>query len=206
MHQGIQQAGFILILLFICFLAQALKEAGIPTFGLMHCMMLYAVYETSYGSIRVGAAIILTALMGSLFGASLVFHLARSNSTRWLRYLPHFNPSRSLKAARILARSSFAAVTFSRLLPGMMLPVTLLAGTLKLRYIHFVAGVLLQLGIWVFCLFYLGNAAVHAMPVPALDISFVFHWLIAASLIVTGVAIIIMLAKKRFSFNTVSAD
>jgi membrane protein DedA with SNARE-associated domain len=88
----------------------------------------------------------------------------------------------------------------------MMLPVTLLAGTLKLRFIRFVAGVLLQLGIWIFCIYYLGNAVVHALPVPVLDVSFILHWLIAASLTITGIAIIIMLAKKRFSFNTVSAD
>lgn len=206
MHQGIQQAGFILFLLFVCFLAQALKEAGIPTFGLMHSMIIYAVFETSYGSIRVGATIILTALMGSLFGATLVFYLARSNSTRWLRYLPHFNPSRSVKAAKILARSSFAAVTFSRLLPGMMLPVSLLAGTLKLPFRRFITGVLIQLTIWVLFFFFLGNAAWQALPVPVLDVSFILHWLIAASLTITGIAIIIMLAKNRISINTVSAD
>ena len=205
MYQEMHQTGLIPIILIICFLAQALKEGGIPTFGLMHSIMLYAGFKIALGDIFLGTSIVLTALLASLAGAFFVYHIARSKGSKGVKYLPVLDSAQYKKASKVLSRCSFPAVTLGRLLPGMMLPVSLVAGMMHFPLLSFMAGVFVQLCLWVLCFLVLGNTAGQIIPVPVFDSPTLIDRGFPALLICGSIAVIVYLVIKKRSFHTESS-
>ena len=203
MHQGIQQAGFILFLLFICFLAQALKEAGIPTFGLMQGMMMYAGYQISTGAALQASIIICVSMAGSLAGASLVFHLARKKGDRVTNILGRLlpvSPEKTEKACNVLSRSSFITVLAGRMLPGMMLPISFTAGRLHFSCRSFIAGVASQLAIWTGIFVSIGLSTPTILP-QFITSTYPVLKPAADAVMITCILAAVIIALKRFSIS-----
>jgi membrane protein DedA with SNARE-associated domain len=152
-----------------------------------------------------GTSIVLTALLGSLAGAFFVYHIARSKGSKVVKYLPVLDSTRFEKASKVLSRSSFPAVTLGRLLPGMMLPVSLVAGMMHFPLLSFMAGVFVQLCLWVLCFLFLGNTAEQIIPVPVLVSPSLIDRVIPVLLICGGIAVIVYLVNNKRSFHTESS-
>ena len=152
MPAGIEQISSGLALLVIVFIAQALKEMGIPSFGLTHSIMLYAGYQLSSGSIYLGIAVILFIFLGSLCGASLIFQMGRLKGKKLLSKSERHNlikPEARFRAGNILTRFSFITISIGRSIPGLMLSTSLLAGMLDLPVSRFLLGIIVPLSLWV---------------------------------------------------------
>ncbi len=205
MYQHMPETGLIPIVLMICFLSQTLKEMGIPTFGLMHSMMIYAGYKIAMGDVLWGTSIILTAMLSSLAGAFIVYQIARSKGSLWVKYLPVLDSASFEKASKLLSCCSIPAVTLGRLLPGMMLPVSLVAGLMHFPLLSFMAGVFVQLCLWVLCFLFLGNTAGQIFPVSIIDSPALVNQVFAGFLVYGGIAVIVYLVNNKRSFHTESS-
>ena len=167
MPASLAQASPGISILVIIFLAQALKEMGVPSFGLTHSLLLYAGYQFSSGSPYFGLAIILLTFLGSLCGASLIFHLARLKGDKFLAFLDRYGvvkPETLAKARSVLKSSSFMTISMGRSIPGLMLPTSILAGTLDFPISSFLSGVVVTLSLWVAVIVAMGTTFCHILP------------------------------------------
>jgi membrane protein DedA with SNARE-associated domain len=167
MPASIGQATSGIAILVIVFIAQALKEMGIPSLGLTHSLLLYAGYQFSSGNPFFCMAIILFTFLGSLSGASLIFYLARSRYNKLLATLLHYSLIKSETMARarsILTKSSFVTVSIGRSIPGLMLPTSILAGTLDFSISNFLTSVVVTLSLWVIVIVTIGTTSTHIIP------------------------------------------
>jgi len=155
------------VILVIVFVAQALKEMGIPSFGLTHTILLFAGYQLVSGSILLGVAVILSICLGSLCGAGLVFNLARWKGDRLLAGLVGqglVKPEAMPRLQRILKGPSAITVATGRSIPGLMLPTSLLAGMLDIPASGFFTGVLIPLALWVSAIVVTGGTLKLVLP------------------------------------------
>ena len=167
MPAGIEQVSSGLTLLVIVFIAQALKEMGIPSFGLTHSILLYTGYQFSIGNIYICVAVILFIFLGSLCGASLIFQLGRLKGKKLLSKLEHYNlikPEARLRTGNILTRSSFITISIGRSIPGLMLPTSLLAGILDIPVPSFLLGIIVPLSLWVSLIVTMGSSFNYFLP------------------------------------------
>jgi membrane protein DedA with SNARE-associated domain len=167
MSTSIGQAYSGIAILVIVFFAQALKEMGLPSLGLTHSLLLYAGYQFSSGNPDFGMAIILFTFMGSLCGASLIFCLARFNGNKLLEVFDHFGiikPKAMKRARLVLIKSSFVTISIGRSIPGLMLPTSILAGTLDFPIPGFYIGIVFTLSLWVIVIVKMGTTFSHFIP------------------------------------------
>jgi membrane protein DedA with SNARE-associated domain len=167
MPASIEQASSGIAILVIVFFAQALKEMGIPSLGLTHSLLLYAGYQFSSGSLYFGMAIILFTFLGSLSGACLIFYLTRSRYKKILATLLHYSLIKSEAMARarsILIKSSFVTISIGRSIPGLMLPTSILAGTLDFSISSFLTSVVVTLSLWVVVIVTIGTTSTYITP------------------------------------------
>jgi membrane protein DedA with SNARE-associated domain len=154
-------------ILVIVFFAQALKEMGIPSFGLTHSLLLYAGYQFSSGSPYLGAAIVLSTFLGSLCGASLIFYLARLMGDKLLAKLDRFGlikPEAMAKAKTRLTKISFVTISIGRSIPGLMVPTSILAGILDFPVSSFLTGIIVTLSLWVVAIVTTGSVFKFFIP------------------------------------------
>jgi membrane protein DedA with SNARE-associated domain len=154
-------------LLAIIFLAQALKEMGIPSLGLTHTLLLYAGYQLSSGNPSFGIVIILLTFLGSLCGASTIFFLARWRGDRFLAWLSLHGTIKAeglARTTRILKASSFVTISIGRSIPGLMLPTSIVAGILDFPIPVFFSGILLTLSIWMAVIVTMGSTLKNFIP------------------------------------------
>ena len=167
MPASIEQASIIVAILLLAFFAQALKEIGIPSPGLTQSLLLYAGYQFSCGSIHFGFGIILFTFLGSLCGANMIFCLARFGSNILLEKLDHYiiiSPENMEKARNKITTNSFLAVSIGRSIPGLMVPTSIVAGTLKMPIGKFLMGIIFPLSLWMVVLTTLGGTFGHFTP------------------------------------------
>ena len=160
MPANIEQASVIVAILLLAFFAQALKEIGIPSPGLTQSLLLYTGYKFSCGDIQLGIGIILFAFLGSVFGALLIFCLARFGSNKLLAKLDRYvviRPVTMEKARNMITKHSFISITVGRSIPGLMVPTSIVAGTLKMPIGKFLMGIVLPLSVWIVALTSLGS-------------------------------------------------
>ena len=151
----------------VIFLAQALKELGIPSLGLTHSLLLYAGYQISVGNHPIAVAIILFTFLGSLCGAFLIFVLARRKSDWLLAWLSRHGLIKAEavdQGRRILTASSFGTVAIGRSLPGMMLPTSIAAGIMDFSIHAFLSGIVITLSIWVAFIVAMGTTLNYFIP------------------------------------------
>jgi membrane protein DedA with SNARE-associated domain len=154
-------------ILVIVFLAQALKEMGIPSLGLTHSLLLYAGCQFSSGNPYFGSAIILFTFSGSLCGASLIFCLARRKGNKlqaWLDSYAVIKPDAMARARRVLTTCSLLTISMGRSIPGLMVPTSILASTLDFPVSSFFTGIIVTLSLWVAVIVTTGSTLDHFIP------------------------------------------
>ena len=154
-------------ILLIVFLAQALKELGIPSLGLTHSLLLYAGCQFSSGRPYFGSAIILFTFFGSLCGASLIFCLARWNREKLQMLLDRYGvvkPQAIARARKILKSSSFLSISLGRSIPGLMAPTSFLAGAGEFSISSFLTGIIFTLSLWVMVIVSMGSTLGYFIP------------------------------------------
>lgn len=167
MSASIEQASVIVAILLLAFFAQALKEIGIPSPGLTQSLLLYAGYQFSCGGIHLGIGIVLFTFLGSICGALLIFCLARFWGNKLLAKLDRYiviSPEAMEKASNKITTYSFIAVSGGRSIPGLMVPTSIVAGTLKMPICKFLLGIVLPLSLWIVVLTTLGGTFGHFTP------------------------------------------
>jgi len=138
-------------ILVLAFFAQALKETGIPSPGLSQSLLVYAGYEIRRGAFLTGAGIILLTLAGSLSGAGLIYGLAQSARTELLAKIYKYagiNPQALEKAGARITKHSSLSVAIGRSIPGLMVPTSIVAGSVKMPAGKFLVGIIFPLAIW----------------------------------------------------------
>ncbi len=164
MPASIEQIPIVVVIILVAFFAQALKEIGIPSPGLTQSLLLYAGYQFSFGGIQFGTGIILFTFLGSLCGANLIFCLARFGSNRLLAKLNRYvliSPEGMEKARNKITKYSILAVSLGRSIPGLMVPISFVAGTLRMPIEKFLLGIILPLSLWIGVLTTMGGTLGH---------------------------------------------
>lgn len=110
-------------------------------------------------------AIIGTVALAVTLGSSLLYLVARHYGpavlTRFGPFL-HLNPARVVKMERWFAKGGAAAIVLGRLIPGLRIPTTIMAGVSRVPYRTFLPGTLLAAIIWSALYYYAGTALHHA--------------------------------------------
>jgi len=167
MSASIEQASVIVAILLMAFFTQALKEIGIPSPGFTQSLLLYAGYQFSCGGIHFGIGIILFTLLGSVCGAYFIFCLARFGGKKLLAKIDRYvviSPEAMEKARTKITTYSFITVSVGRSIPGLMVPTSIVAGTLQMPIGKFLIGIVFPLSLWIVVLTTLGGTFGHFAP------------------------------------------
>ena len=167
MPANIEQAPVIIAVLVLAFCAQALKEIGIPSPGLSQSLLIYAGYQITRGGILFGTGIILFTFAGSLCGAYLIYCLARFGGPKLLEKIKgttRFSPESIEKAGSTIKRYSSITVALGRSIPGLMVPTSIVAGTLKMPAGKFLLGIVMPLTLWMVVLASVGSGIRNFTP------------------------------------------
>ena len=131
--------------------AQALKELGIPSPGVTQGALVYAGCQLAAGHVLSGSLIITAVYIGSLGGALLACSIGRSLGATLVRrqggWLRLSAPDLERAEAR-LGRGTLWTVTVGRMVPGLMAPLSLAAGMMRVQVWAFAAGVSLSTLAW----------------------------------------------------------
>jgi len=115
-------------------------------------------------------AIIGTVALAVTLGSSLLYLVARHYGpavlTRFGPFL-HLNPARVARMERWFAKRGAAAIVLGRLIPGLRIPTTIMAGVSRVPYRTFLPGTLFAAVIWS-ALYYYAGAALHRAWTPAM--------------------------------------
>jgi membrane protein DedA with SNARE-associated domain len=151
-------------MILVVFFAQVFKELGIPSPGLTQSLLFYAGYQFSHGGYFFGAIIILSTYLGSICGAGLIFHLARwgrnavlEKYERWIVIRPEAIKKTMLR----MENHSFITVVLGRSIPGMMVPTSIVAGSMRIPLGKFYSGIVFTLTLWIMGLTILGGTFGH---------------------------------------------
>ena len=189
-------------ILVIIFLAQVLKELGIPSLGLTHSILLYAGCQFASGSPYLGAAIIFFTFLGSLCGASLIFWLARRNAEKLLALLSRYgvvSPKTLARAHKLKKASSFLTVSLGRSIPGLMAVTSFLAGAAGFSISSFYLIIVLTLSLWVIVIVSLGSTLGYYIP----QVTITSGSLLAFLVPVIAVGLLVgLLAFRRRNLNS----
>ena len=110
-------------------------------------------------------AIIGTVALAVTLGSSLLYGVARRYGVAALaRFGPflHLNPARVARMEGWFARHGAAAIVVGRLIPGLRIPTTIMAGVSGVPYRVFAPGTLVAAVIWSAVYYYAGAALHHA--------------------------------------------
>jgi len=115
-------------------------------------------------------AIIGTVALAVTLGSSLLYLVARHYGSAVLtRFGPflHLNPARVTRMEQWFAKRGAAAIVLGRLIPGLRIPTTIMAGVSRVSYRTFVPGTIVAAVIWS-ALYYYAGAALHRAWTPAM--------------------------------------
>jgi membrane protein DedA with SNARE-associated domain len=126
------------------------EEAGLPIMLPGDVMVMYAGYQVSLESLEYWQAL-LGCVMAVTAGASILYGISRRYGVTLIARYGHFvhcPPERIESVRPIMTRWGVLAVIFGRHIPGMRVPITVLAGILRFPYPLFVGGVAISTTIW----------------------------------------------------------
>ncbi len=152
---GAGPTGLGLVLTLIAILA--VEEAGVPLPVPGDVGVLYLGYLMGRGLASPWLVVPLL-LLAVLAGASLLYGIGRYWGGGLLASLLRRVPARRLeRARRLVERYGVLAVAAARAVPGMRIAVSLLAGSVEIRYPLFVGGVSLCSSLWIAVLLVVGG-------------------------------------------------
>ena len=194
---GAGPTGLGLVLTLIAILA--VEEAGVPLPVPGDVGVLYLGYLMGRGLASPWLVVPLL-LLAVLAGASLLYGIGRYWGGGLLASLLRRVPARRLeRARRLVERYGVLAVAAARAVPGMRIAVSLLAGSVEIRYPLFVGGVGLCSSLWIAVLLVVGGrlgswAGVQGLSMAALAPGLRFFGL---ALIVFGCARVALRLRHR---------
>lgn len=136
----------------LIFLVNVLGEVGIPFPLVMPGLLVFIGYGFAHGDTLASAALLVCALVGSGSGAALMYWLSRWLGMGWVQRSQRFLPGKGAWLAKAQARLGTArpiSIALGRAVPGMMVPMSLASGVLRVRWLNFMAGVGISELIWV---------------------------------------------------------
>ncbi|MSQ22280.1 MAG: hypothetical protein EXR53_03100 [Dehalococcoidia bacterium] len=152
------------VFLLLFFALNAVGEAGVPFPLVMQAVLVFAGYRMTQVNPLLVVPLLCVAVLGSISGANAIYWMSRLSGGRLLS-----NPSlkgifkhRWFQRAQAMAeKQGLGAITITRLIPGMSLPVSVGSGALKVPWTRFTVGVGLSEIIWVMPLVGIGVVAGH---------------------------------------------
>ena len=149
----------------IVFVFQALREMGVTFPGMMQGMLIYAGFQLTSSGELVILPLLVAVFLGSIFGSVLIYSVARFWGVRLSsRFGKRLGRAQGLmgRARTKLERAGLIPVFIGRLIPGLMIPTSLVSGSMRLPAGKFVAGVVLSLIVWAGVFIGLGAIAGHS--------------------------------------------
>lgn len=127
-----------------------IEESGVPIPLPGDVMVMYAGYQVGQDALEYWQALA-GCVMAVVAGSSVLYGISRRFGVRIIarygRYV-HCPPQRIDAVRPIMRRWGVLAVIFGRHIPGMRIPITVLAGMVRFPYPLFVAGVAISTTIW----------------------------------------------------------
>ena len=135
----------------LAFVAQALKEWGIPSPGVTQSSLMYAGCQLTAGSFLTGTVIILAIFSGSLCGSSVAYCSGRFLGVRFInrfgKYI-HLTPEKLDELKSKIGNRATPAIMLGRFVPTMMAPLSVAAGIMRIPMAKYSAGIALAVLIW----------------------------------------------------------
>ncbi|RJO62003.1 MAG: DedA family protein [Dehalococcoidia bacterium] len=135
----------------LAFVAQALKEWGIPSPGVTQSSLMYAGWQLTAGSFLTGAAIIVSVFSGSLCGSAVAYCAGRFLGPRFVnrfgKYL-HLTPEKLDELKSKIGNRATPAIMLGRFVPTMMATLSVAAGMMRIPMAKYSAGVALAVLLW----------------------------------------------------------
>lgn len=191
-----------LVIIGVAFVAQALKEWGIPSPGVTQSSLMYAGSQLTNDGFLTGVAIIASVFAGSLCGSSAVYWASRmlgpgfiSRFGKYLRITPE--KLESFKAK--VGNRATLAVMIGRFVPTAMAPLSVSAGIMRIPMLKYSAGIALAVLVWESLFVSVGAVAGQSLSeVRLLDVQNILPALLGAMLGAFLVrAVFIYILKRR---------
>lgn len=139
------------VVLLTIFIVQVLREIGVPSPGVTQIILLYAGYQLTSGNNSIVFRVLIAIFLGNMCGSMLMYCAGRFLGSKLLerygKYL-RITPELMERAKAKLRSATFLSVVVGRLIPSLMMPISLVCGTMQLPIPKFMAGVWLSLTIW----------------------------------------------------------
>lgn len=174
------------------------EEAGVPLPipGDLFIAAMGFLASTGRASFVPAAAVVTAA---TVMGASLLFLVSRHAGPRLLAWAGRwlgYDASRQARLEARLERHGVATVVFGRLIPGLRIVMTVVAGALRMRHATFALGTLVAGLLWSTIYFWLGYLLGSGYQrlegrgaVP--------HWLVPVAIAVAVAALVIVLRRRN---------
>ncbi|MBI4298619.1 MAG: VTT domain-containing protein [Chloroflexi bacterium] len=130
----------------------------------MQGLLVFAGYQMTQGDSLSVVPLLCVAFLGSVSGSNAIYWASRFAGGRLFmspRFRGIFKHRWLLRAQGIAEKQRPLAIATGRLLPGMLIPVSIAAGVLKVPWSRFTVGVALSEIIWVVPLVVIGVVAGH---------------------------------------------
>ena len=127
------------------FFMSALTEMGFPFPFIVDSVLIVTGYQNGLWSLSV-ARIVIALLAGRQLGAAVIYWLSRFLGNRFINWLGKRFPkllSGMVWLNTKLSRRAPLAVAIARLTPGLLTSSSVAAGCIRMRYYHFVLGIVL---------------------------------------------------------------
>jgi membrane protein DedA with SNARE-associated domain len=134
-----------LLLLFI-------EEMGIPLFIPGDAILAYVGYKIGGGNPESFWLAFTVAMISVLFGATILFRLSQRYGQRLILKLGKFlfiKRHHIAKSEKLFAKYGTLAIIFGRHIPGLRIPITIIAGSSGLSYTKFIISTFLSTFLWV---------------------------------------------------------
>jgi membrane protein DedA with SNARE-associated domain len=140
-----------LVIIGFAFVAQMLKEWGIPSPGVTQSSLMYAGYQLTAGSLLMGAIVIISVFTGSLCGSSVAYCAGRFLGLRLIsrfgKYI-RLTPEKLDELKSKIGNRATPAIFLGRFVPTIMAPLSVTAGIMRIPMPKYSAGVALAVLLW----------------------------------------------------------
>jgi len=177
----------------------AITDIGIPVPFLLETVLLLSAYHSGVFSMQV-ILIVITLFLGRLVGSTILYFLSWFLGNIFLNWIARHFPSISKRMdMRHIHNSRWVSLTIAaaRLTPGLGQTTSIASGAIRLRYYHFLLGVIIASAVYDGVMILLGFIA--SINPRADDINFTM-WSIIAIIIVLSIVwplIFILIRRDR---------
>lgn len=176
-----------------------IEEAGIPIPVPGDTLLILAGAHHPQSAVYI-ASILSASTLAVFCGSSILYWTMRRNGrallTRYGRFI-HLNPARMERMERWFARRGRVAIVLGRLIPGLRMPTTIMAGLSDVPYRVFAPTALLAAVIWSALYFWLGvliTRGTHfvlgfiaGLPDTVSDTLLLWLWIVAGLAVLAGI-------------------